>query len=386
LLPGLIDEGRLHEFERACRRTLGGSLMRVTVVRPEELGPAELDRWRQIMGSSSELENPFLCPEFILALAGVRRDVFTGVIEDAGGIVGFFPFQRSRFRIGRAAGHGLTDWQAPVISADVQIDAVWLIRQCDLVVWEYDRLQSTEPTFTASQRTRWRSLAIDLSAGFEHYVRNRKRARGTLISDTQRKLRKLDRDTGSVAFEFDPPGLDPLRWVMHAKSAQYQRTGLSDRFAEAWVVQLIETLHETRTPDFALVVPTLTSGGSWVAGNIMLRFRETLSGWFPAYDLDRARYSPGMLHRLKCLEAAATAQVRRVELGREGQPHKERWATTETILFEGAVEQPTLTALARRAQREPLRALRTVVVKNPRLYDSARCTLARIRGRPGAAR
>jgi hypothetical protein len=84
-----------------------------------------------------------------------------------------------------------------------------------------------------------------------------------------------------------------------------------------------------------------------------------------------------MIHRLLCVEAAANAGVLQVELGREGQLHKERWATHHRILVEGAVERLSPAALLRRAQREPVRVLRTAVVKNPRLYRHARAALAR---------
>jgi CelD/BcsL family acetyltransferase involved in cellulose biosynthesis len=352
--------------------------MRVSVARPNELAAAELSRWREIQAASAGLENPFLCPEFTVALANVRSNVYCALVEDAGQIVGFFPFQRSRFGIGQAAGLGLTDCQGFVVGDDVEIDPRRLVRECGLAVWEYDRLLA-RAGFSPSPRTRWRSLAVDLSHGFEHYLRGREDARGKLIADTQRKLRKLERDAGALMFAYDPRDPAALRRVMQAKSAQYRRTGLRDRFAEPSVVRLVEALHDMRTANFALLVPTLSEGGTWIAGNIMLRYRGTLSGWFPAYDPTYGRYSPGMLHRLKCLEAAASHGVRRVELGREGQPHKERWATDETILFEGAIEQPTVTALVRRAQREPVRILRTAVVKNPRLYRTARRTLARLR-------
>src|SRR5687767_9196384 len=41
----------------------------VRVVRPDELGPAELDRWRAFQLADRRLANPFLAPEFALAVA-----------------------------------------------------------------------------------------------------------------------------------------------------------------------------------------------------------------------------------------------------------------------------------------------------------------------------
>lgn len=79
-----------------------------------------------------------------------------------------------------------------------------------------------------------------------------------------------------------------------------------------------------------------------------------------------------MIHRFKTLEAAAAAGVSRFELGREGQPHKDRFSNSEHLLAEGAVELRSVKAFARRAQREPLRALRAYVVRHPAAYRVAR--------------
>lgn len=349
--------------------------MKVTVACLGELGASEVQRWRELQDMSPPLQNAFLSPEFSLAVARARRNVFCGVLEDENSIVGFFPFERHRGGIGRPVGAGLSDYQALIQIPRLAVDPRWLLRECDLAVWEFDRLLVSQPSFASGHRTLWRSLVIDLSAGWQAYLENRRQVSRRLISDTYSKLRKLEREGGELRFELDSSSREALHHLMRLKSDQYRRTGLSDRFSQRWVVQVVEELAQTRTPQLAGVVSVLSADDRLIAGNIMLRHGAVLSGWFPVYDPEYARFSPGMIHRVLLLEAAANAGIQRMELGREGQPHKDRLSNDEYIVAEGAVERLTASSIARRIQREPTRALREFVIRHPSVYRTARRAL-----------
>jgi CelD/BcsL family acetyltransferase involved in cellulose biosynthesis len=57
--------------------------MRVTIVRPEELGAAELSAWRAMQRASPHLASPFLAPGFALAAGRVRPRSRVAVLEAA---------------------------------------------------------------------------------------------------------------------------------------------------------------------------------------------------------------------------------------------------------------------------------------------------------------
>jgi CelD/BcsL family acetyltransferase involved in cellulose biosynthesis len=346
--------------------------MRVTVVRLDELGVGELERWRELQRESPVLENPFLSPEFGLAVAHARTDVYCGVLEAGNDVVGFFPFERRRGGIGRPVGAGLSDCQSLIQATDIALDPLRLLRACGLAVWEFDRLLASQRSFEPFHRTRWRSLVIDLADGWPAYVENRRRASRSLISGTLRKQRQLEQEVGELRFALHTPSRDRLRQLVRLKSGQYRRTGLPDRFSKPWIVRIVEELSSTDSGGFAGVVSVLEAGDRLIAGNIMLRQDTVLCGWFPVYDPAYARFSPGMIHRLSLLEAAAGAGIQRVELGREGQPHKERLANAAYVVAEGAVERPSVVSVARRLQREPTRMARELVIRNPSLYRAAR--------------
>lgn len=48
--------------------------MEITVVHPDDLGEPETSVWRTLLQSSYELANPFLCPEFTIAVGRLRAD------------------------------------------------------------------------------------------------------------------------------------------------------------------------------------------------------------------------------------------------------------------------------------------------------------------------
>ena len=74
--------------------------MRVSVSRPEELGPAEIAAWQSMQRATAALANPFLSPEFTLAVGRFRPGVRVAVLTDGQAVAGFFPFERRRLGAG----------------------------------------------------------------------------------------------------------------------------------------------------------------------------------------------------------------------------------------------------------------------------------------------
>ena len=52
--------------------------MKVTIIHPSELGPSELDQWRAWQATRLEWQNPFLAPEFTLAVGRARPAPVSG--------------------------------------------------------------------------------------------------------------------------------------------------------------------------------------------------------------------------------------------------------------------------------------------------------------------
>lgn len=117
----------------------------LTVYRPGELTAADRAAWTALQAKahlhgSPELANPFLSPEFTLAVGRCRRGVRIAVLREGGEPAAFFPFQRSAAGVGRAIGLGVSDCQGLVHRPGFAWDARELLRACGLSVWEFDHL------------------------------------------------------------------------------------------------------------------------------------------------------------------------------------------------------------------------------------------------------
>src|SRR5882724_4225825 len=104
--------------------------MKVTVVKAGELAPADVERWRGFQEGNPDLASPYFCPEFTQSVAAVRKDVFVGILETDGQVVGYFPFQRRSFGFGGPPGSGFCDFQGVVAAPSTQWDPLELLRGC----------------------------------------------------------------------------------------------------------------------------------------------------------------------------------------------------------------------------------------------------------------
>jgi CelD/BcsL family acetyltransferase involved in cellulose biosynthesis len=357
--------------------------VRISVARLQDLGAAELDRWAELQRRDPSLANPFLSAPFALATARARGGCQVAVLEDGQGEWGFLPYERSRLGAGRAIGSGVSDCQGLVHSPGLDWDAAELLQACGLGAWEFDHLLASQAPFKPYHEVAARSPVLDLSQGFEHYLGERRPSTTKLVKSTRYKQRKLGREVGEVRFEYEAADPEALRALMAWKSSQYRRTGRYDRFARPWIVRLVEELCDTHRPDFAGVLSVLYAGDRPVAAHFGLRSATVLSWWFPAYDVEFSRYSPGLILLLRLAESAADAGIGQLDLGKGHEDYKESFKSGDIAIAEGWVDRPSPAAAVRWLQRTPQRAARDFVVRHPSLRQGARRTrdqLGRLRG------
>ncbi len=351
--------------------------MNATVVRPEELGASELAVWRTMQRSSAEFDNAFLSPGFALAAGRVRPNTRVAVLEEGHDVVGFFPFEQGRFRVGRPIAAGVSDAQAVIHAPGLEWNARDLLSACRLDVFEFDHLIASQMP-AAQHATRRGSSIIDVSQGYEEYIAERQRASKKIFKSTFAKQRKLERDLGETRFEFDIRDPQALRVLIGWKSAQYRRTGRRDRFAVQWVERLVWDLFDAPAEACAGTLSVLYSAERVVAAHFGLRSESTLSCWFPAYDVDLARYSPGLSLHLKMAEGAAITRLRYLDLGKGDEDYKASLKSRDVPVGEGSIERRSAVALARKVQRTPRRVVFDFIIRHPTLRRGARTVLKQV--------
>jgi CelD/BcsL family acetyltransferase involved in cellulose biosynthesis len=330
--------------------------MNVEVVAAGSLTADQLACWSRIQKSDAALASPFFCPQFTRIVAAARDDVYVGVLEHAGRMVGFFPFQLGHWGAGRPVGFTISDYQGVVIEPGAAWDAKELIRACGLKAWEFDHVLAVLPQFQPFGQTRRESPFMDVSRGFDAYLRERHDARVGEIPAAQRKMRKLEREQGELRFE--PHAADPeaLAMLIRWKTQQYLSTGAADVLARPWIRQVLELAHVSQDESFAGLLSLLFAGDSVVAAHLGLRSDSVWHYWFPAYDPEFGRYSPGIALLLKMAEHAPSLGLRAIDLGRGDARYKRSLMSGAVPLIEGRVELPSFAAAVGRV-RHSARAL-----------------------------
>ncbi len=312
--------------------------MDVEVVNGGELTPRLEAAWERVRESDPAYRSPYFSSHFTVAAAAVLDDVRIAVVSQGGRELGFFPFQHQGRALARPVAHGVNDVQGVIAAPELEWDARGLLAACDLPGWRFDHLLGGQSQFRAFHRRLWRAPYIDLSAGLEAYLEER-RARGSNAwPRIAAKARRLEREVGPVRFvhhEPDPELLDRLRrW----KILQYQGTGQRNRWTRTWVTELVARLHRTRTAELRGVLSALYAGDRLVAAHMGLRSRGVWHYWLPAYRAKFSRYSPGLVLLREMIRHAPKLGVSTIDLGAGEQLYKLRLASGARELAQGAVE------------------------------------------------
>lgn len=345
--------------------------MQISLARPGELGAEEVFAWHSMQRVTPALSHPFMCPEFAVAVGTLRPDARVAVLSEGGKTVGFFPFQRRRFGVGVPIGAGLNDRQGLVHAPGLEWDPKELLRACKVSVWQFDNLVGGQRPFEPYVSSVAPSSVMDLSSGFAAYREKLQGDSPKFYGDLARKKRKLERDVGAIRFVADSRDLAELRILMRWKSDQYRRTGWTDRFDRPWIVDLVDYLFDTRNDGFRGMLSLLYAGETLVAAHFGLRFDETLAAWFPSYDREFRRQSPGLVQHLRMAEGAAELGVQSIDLGTGDEPYKESLKSHELLVAEGTVARGGLSSGVHQVRDRAASWARRRIKEHPTMYRAA---------------
>ena len=314
--------------------------MRVEVITPGELSRADRERWLALLRSNPQLTSPYFHPEFAACVGSVRPNARIAVLEQDGAHA-YFPFQHSRLGVGAPIGGGLSDYQAVIASQHTRFDPRELLEQCGLAIWEFDHLVAAQKPFRPFHRRITGSPFLDLSDGYEAYIRGRRDAGAKRLTELIRKGRKLEREIGGVEFVAHRVDEGLLDLVIKWKSKQCRRTGVLDYFSElAWTVPLARRIMEANSDGFSGMLSVLYAKGRVAAAHLGMRSERALHYWFPVFEPDGefAPYSPGGILLLKLAEHAARSGISVLDLGKGDESYKASFMSGAVQIAEGAVD------------------------------------------------
>ena len=189
---------------------------------------------------------------------------------------------------------------------------------------------------------------MDLSQGFEALSGSYRRRGSRIVADMLRKKNRAAREVGPPRLEIHVADDRIFRTLLDWKAAQYVRTGVANLFAVPWVVELLDRLRRQQTEDFAGRLSALYLGDRLAAVHLGMYSGGVLHYWFPAYDVELGRYSPGLIWFLETARAAALHGIRRIDLGKPSEKYKLRLMSGATTVAKGAVDlRPAVRVLRR---------------------------------------
>ncbi|QDT35690.1 GNAT family N-acetyltransferase [Stratiformator vulcanicus] len=340
-------------------------MQKVSVLSSWDIPPAITKVWRDLLAADASLDSPYFRPEFTDAVATVRDDVRVAIVEEGSEIVAVFPFQLGAGNAGRPVGGRLSDFQGIIGHQNLRISTREFVKKCGLSEWRFDHLHGNQKPFSGDIETRDTSPYIDLSKGYEAYIEDR-RKQSSEIKSLGRKERKLEREVGEIRFTYhdaDDRVFDQLvRW----KADQYARTDLTNIFDFDWTLDLLLHILDRSDAEFQGVLSSMYAGDRLVAMHYGMASGGVLHSWFPAYDCELSKYSPGLISLQLLAEAAAENGIQRIDLGRGDETYKLKFASGTIPVCDGIVSCSPLRRagksaweLARRTAKTP--ALRPIL-------------------------
>lgn len=339
--------------------------MQVKLTTPTQLSPVEIAAWANFQEQSPEFDSPYFRPEFAQAVAVVRKDVEVAVLLDDGTPVGFLPFQRVGAHGATPVGGRLSDYQAVIGRPGLEFDAKELLRACELTVFDFDHMLTTQKSFEPYHQFIDRSPYLDLSKGFDAYRRSlRSSARATML-DTFRLSRKLEREVASPRCEMfskDAVAFDALlRW----KSEQYRVTNVTNVFSFPWTIDLLREIWKRQSASLQGVLSVLYAGNRTVAAHFGMRSGNVLHWWFPAYDREFANYGPGRVLLAMVSQQCDSNGIAKIDLGRGVATYKSLVMSGTTDIAVGSVDLRPVARCLRNGWRQTRKWIRNSPLYRP---------------------
>jgi CelD/BcsL family acetyltransferase involved in cellulose biosynthesis len=324
--------------------------MNIRTVSFQQLTSDEIRAWSEIQRAEPALASPYFRPEFTEAVAAVRGDVEVAVLSSGGRLAAFFPYQRTRRNIGQAVGGMLSDFHGLISRANISCDPLEILRACGLKAWHFDHLICDQKFFAPFVWRERESPYISLTHGFEHYLANKDNGR-RLLAEYRKKMGRLVRETGPLRYQDLDWDQNIFSTLVSWKSDQYRRTKLPNVFDFAWVRNLMDKISQYKSDDFSPALSVLYAGDTPAAITFGMRCRGVLHVWFPAYNVELAQRSPGLLHWIEMIKATEAAGIQRIDLGEGPEKYKERLSNGISRVAQGTVDVKPATNIVRRAWR-----------------------------------
>jgi CelD/BcsL family acetyltransferase involved in cellulose biosynthesis len=344
----------------------------VTVIRAEELSEDLAQQWRNVQATNPALAGPCFRPELFAAVGRFRPDVRVAVLEDdRQSVAGFLPFLLDgRWPVAKPV--PLCDYQAIIGPASHRWDARRAIWSAGLKAWDFDHLVGVETLATPPSFCRPADAPrVQLAEGTEAYLSSLG-SHGKSLKAIASSKRYLERDVGPTRFVPMCNDTSVFHQVLRWKAERFNE----GRALDGWLVGALESLYRQTGPDFFGALSALYAGDHLVAAHFGLRCQGVLFYWFPAFNFDFSRYSPGRLLLYHLLAGLDAFGCHTLDFGPGGESYKRSFSNQALQIVAGSFEVASVFSLARNCKRRLITGIRS----NRWLRGGARTVLRTLRG------
>jgi CelD/BcsL family acetyltransferase involved in cellulose biosynthesis len=318
----------------------------LTVVPFDRLTAADLAAWHRLRDADAAYDSPYFHPGFAGAVHDSGRPVHVVLGHDRAGEVDAVLACHREGSTLRPAGWPAADFQGPVLARGASFSPLQLLGG-GVREFTFDHLVVSE-AFTPWVETTRPSPFVDTTGGLEAYLGRAGKTAKDNMGQARRRAARAERDLGPVRFAVDTVDEPALHRVVELKRAQYAATGARDYFARPDRVELLTKLLHTRDTSFGGVLSTLHAGPHLLAAHFGIRSGSVLHWWFPVYDPEHAKLSPGWILLRELVKATPQLGITRIDFGRGEDEYKRRAKTGETHVAQGVVTRSTAKRTLRR--------------------------------------
>lgn len=318
---------------------MSGDGLHAEIKRPSELTAAECADWADMLKQTPHLRRAFFSHGFALACEQATGLAHAALIRDRNNaVVAILPFQFAdvwsrRMGVAQRMGGGVADHCGLIARPGMRIAPARLMDLARIGALLLDHLSDGQAAFGLVASQTRPGHVIELPDGSAAYFASLAAANKGFLQDTERRSRRLEKEFGAPQFSFTVnPDEAAVQSLLESKRAQYARTGASDSLSDPARMNLVRVLVERKYPDCVPVLTQLSAGGRVLARHFGLMHDGYLSYWFPVYDREAQKVSPGRMLVWHTLMAADEHGIRLIDRG-EGDSQAKRDFSTGVRQF-----------------------------------------------------
>lgn len=304
-------------------------MLQSEILKPSAMGAGEREKWDALIRADQRFQRGFLTYGFARACETAYGRARVAVLHEGGAVRGFIPFQfmsALHEQLGSAMhiGEAMSDAAGIITEPGVTCSPADVLRLTGAAQFYVTHLLPSQSAFGVEAEEAVEGHAIDIAAGADDYFATLHAANKKFVQDTNRCARKLEEAHGAVEYARTAnAAAADVDEIIAGKRRQYAETGAKDVFADPRRRDLVHALRQLEDPLCTPVLQTLTAGGARMACHFGLQCLGALSYWFPVYQEDARRFSPGRLLLWEMIAHSAAEGVSVIDMGAGGGRAKE---------------------------------------------------------------